>query len=255
MNALKSIVSRSPRTKLIAESLRKCTFTNRQLSGTTKNATLAIISTSQSPNPFVTQGNYFLLFPAKIMTRRDTHTPPDFLQIKPLNPIVSAGSQRLDRQKTPFHHLMNSITHSLTTTPSPSLPHLFSLLRAYSSSPSHWSKYAHADATKAYTRNLVCEVPGLFNLLLLVWTPGKASPVHDHTDSHCLMKVLLGEIRETRYAMPNRPGEEGPMVQTSSVRYGMNKVSYMADEVSYCAVGRTLFEGLLMGIFSWAFIR
>jgi cysteine dioxygenase len=64
-------------------------------------------------------------------------------------------------------------------------------MRAYESNPLHWSKYAHANPDKQYTRNLVCEVPGVFNLLLLVWTPGKKSPVHDHADAHCLMKVGL----------------------------------------------------------------
>jgi cysteine dioxygenase len=65
-----------------------------------------------------------------------------------------------------------------------------------------------------------------------VWTPGKASPVHDHADSHCLMKVLQGEIKETRYAIPSQPGEEGPLAETASMGYGMDKVSYMADEVN-----------------------
>jgi cysteine dioxygenase len=104
-------------------------------------------------------------------------------------------------------------------------------MRAYESNAAHWSKYAHANPEKQYTRNLVCEVPGLFNLLLLVWTPGKKSPVHDHADAHCLMKVLRGEILETRYAIPNFPGLEGPLVRTSSVPYGTGKVSYMADSV------------------------
>jgi hypothetical protein len=90
---------------------------------------------------------------------------------------------------TSFTALLNDITHCLSTTPSPSLPRLHALLRAYESNPDQWSKFAHANPDKQYTRNLVCEVPGIFNLLLLVWTPGKASPVHDHADSHCLMKV------------------------------------------------------------------
>jgi cysteine dioxygenase len=93
----------------------------------------------------------------------------------------------------PFSNLQNSLAQHLAAHPpsslSPTLPRLFSLLRGYNSDPQHWSEYAHANANKQYTRNLVCEVPGLFNLLILVWTPGKKSPVHDHADSHCLMKV------------------------------------------------------------------
>ncbi|KAG0650480.1 Cysteine dioxygenase [Hyphodiscus hymeniophilus] len=141
----------------------------------------------------------------------------------------------LKRQKTAFDHLLNNITAHLTNTPfssrSPQIPYLHAVLRAYETNPSHWSKYAHANPDKQYTRNLVCEVPGIFNLLLLVWTPGKKSPVHDHADAHCLMKILKGEIRETRFAIPNFPGKEGPLAETSSVPYGMDNVSYMADSV------------------------
>ena len=92
-------------------------------------------------------------------------------------------------QQNPFNSLLNAITYTLTTTPHVSLPQLHNILRTYSSDPTDWSQYAHANPEKHYTRNLVCEVPGVFNLLLLVWTPGKKSPVHDHADAHCLMKV------------------------------------------------------------------
>jgi cysteine dioxygenase len=95
----------------------------------------------------------------------------------------------------PFDDLQNKLSSHLATHPasllSPTLPKLFTLLREYTSDPQDWSKYANANTTKHYTRNLVCEVPGLFNLLILVWTPGKQSPVHDHADSHCLMKVNI----------------------------------------------------------------
>jgi cysteine dioxygenase len=83
----------------------------------------------------------------------------------------------------PFIDLQNALSRHLVTysasSLSPTLPELFSLLRNYISDPQHWSKYAHINASKQYTRNLVYEVPGLFNLLILVWTPGKQSPVHD----------------------------------------------------------------------------
>lgn len=93
------------------------------------------------------------------------------------------------RSKTPFDDLINDITRSLTTVSRPSLPHLHNLLRSYTPDSDHWSKYAHGNPAKQYTRNLVYSVPGIFNLLLLVWTPGQKSPVHDHADAHCLMKV------------------------------------------------------------------
>jgi cysteine dioxygenase len=38
--------------------------------------------------------------------------------------------------------------------------------------------------------------------LLLVWTPGKGSPIHDHANAHCVMKILKGQLTETIYAWP-----------------------------------------------------
>ncbi|KAF4633913.1 hypothetical protein G7Y89_g4200 [Cudoniella acicularis] len=110
------------------------------------------------------------------------------------NIIPSAISTPAPHTQNSFDTLISSLTSALTTNPSPSLPALHNLLRTYASNSIHWSKYAHANPAKQYTRNLVFEVPGVFNLLLLVWTPGKESPVHDHADSHCLMKLGLHEI-------------------------------------------------------------
>ena len=66
------------------------------------------------------------------------------------------------------------------------------------------------------------------------------SPVHDHVDAHCLMKVLKGDLVERRFAIPQRPGEEGEMKETSRREYGVGKVAYMHDQV-----GTLCFSGLL----------
>ena len=65
--------------------------------------------------------------------------------------------------------------------------------------------------------------------LLLVWSPGKGSPIHDHGNAHCLMKILRGELTETRYAFPETTGEA--MTITSEKTYCENAVAYMADEL------------------------
>ena len=38
--------------------------------------------------------------------------------------------------------------------------------------------------------------------LILVWTPGKASPIHDHANAHCVMRILRGSLTETIYGWP-----------------------------------------------------
>jgi hypothetical protein len=61
------------------------------------------------------------------------------------------------------------------------------------------SRYAHFDASKNYTRNLVSTDDKHYTLLLLCWNPGKESPVHDHPCDGCWMQVFQGNVQESRY--------------------------------------------------------
>jgi cysteine dioxygenase len=63
-----------------------------------------------------------------------------------------------------------------------------------------------------------------------VWTPGKGSPVHDHADAHCLMKVLKGTLKETRFDFPPKNNATPPIVIKETI-YRENQVTYMADEL------------------------
>ncbi|XP_011311897.1 cysteine dioxygenase type 1 [Fopius arisanus] len=76
------------------------------------------------------------------------------------------------------------------------------LMSSYRSNPQDWKKYAKFDRYR-YTRNLVDEGNGRFNLMVLCWGEGHGSAIHDHADAHCVMKILQGELRETRYAWPS----------------------------------------------------
>ncbi|KAH7017569.1 RmlC-like cupin domain-containing protein [Ilyonectria destructans] len=104
------------------------------------------------------------------------------------------------------------------------------LMEDYDGSDNQWSKYAFGDHSRGYTRNLVDEGNGKSNLLVLVWSPGKGSPIHDHGKAHCLMKILRGNLTETRFAFPEKEGE-GPLELISEKVYKENAVAYMADEL------------------------
>jgi len=62
-------------------------------------------------------------------------------------------------------------------------------MRSYTSKESEWEQYALLDPSKNYTRNLVDEGNGKSNLLILVWSPDQGSPIHDHANAHCVMKI------------------------------------------------------------------
>lgn len=56
------------------------------------------------------------------------------------------------------------------------------------------------------------------------------SPIHDHGNAHCIMKILHGSLTESRYAFPQGDKEQ-PMELTRQTTYAENKVAYMADEL------------------------
>ncbi|KAN0103271.1 cysteine dioxygenase type I [Hyaloscypha variabilis] len=106
---------------------------------------------------------------------------------------------------------------------------LLKLMQDYTSNEEHWANYAFSDFSRGYTRNRVDEGNGKSNLLVLVWSPGKGSPVHDHADAHCLMKVLKGTLKETRFDFPRNNATPPAIIKETLYQQG--QVTYMADEL------------------------
>ncbi|TMS36035.1 hypothetical protein L596_003302 [Steinernema carpocapsae] len=104
------------------------------------------------------------------------------------------------------------------------------ILESYKSNPADWRKYAKFDPFK-YTRNLVDEGNGKYNLMVLCWGPGVGSSVHDHTDAHCFVKVLQGQVLETRYDWPESETTEDPLKVSGQDTYSTNEVTYMSDKL------------------------
>lgn len=158
-----------------------------------------------------------------------------------------------------FEELVNALKSVLgpssgLTSDDVDVAHLARLMERYDANDKGWEKYAMGDASRGYTRNLVDEGNGKSNLvgptstsrrplgqtafsnlnttqLVLVWSPGKGSPIHDHGNAHCLMKILRGDLTETRYSFPNARVEAGPMEIISEKTYKKGAVAYMADEL------------------------
>jgi len=152
-----------------------------------------------------------------------------------------AGSEPTTTKVDRFHQLVTNLSKILG--PSSGLnsedvdvKHLEELMHDYISKDSEWQKYAFADLSRGYTRNLVDEGNGKSNLLVLVWTPGKGSPIHDHADAHCLMKVLKGSLKETRFTFPQ--DSTAPKVIKETL-YKENEVTYMADELGLHRISNT----------------
>uniref|UniRef100_A0A8D2ZVA8 Cysteine dioxygenase n=1 Tax=Scophthalmus maximus TaxID=52904 RepID=A0A8D2ZVA8_SCOMX len=85
------------------------------------------------------------------------------------------------------------------------------VMESYESKPQEWMQYAKFDQYR-YTRNLVDEGNGKFNLMILCWGEGHGSSIHDHTNSHYTKSL-------------------GDMVQRSQRILQENKVAYINDSL------------------------
>lgn len=115
----------------------------------------------------------------------------------------------------------------------------------YRSSPADWEAYALADRSRAYTRNLVDKGNGHANLLILVWTAGKASPIHDHANAHCIMKVLQGTLKESLYSWPD---ESTPPLLQKETLFTTDGTTYMSDKLGLHRISNASDEDLAVSL-------
>jgi len=100
------------------------------------------------------------------------------------------------------------------------------MLASYKSNRNDWLPYAKFDPHK-YTRNLVDQGNGKYNLMILCWGESMGSSIHDHADCHCFVKVLNGKLKETLYEWPKEEGDQ--MVIKNTTVFETDGVSYMSD--------------------------
>lgn len=93
-----------------------------------------------------------------------------------------------------------------------------------------------------YTRNLVGSNE-LFTMLVLCWSKGQHSPIHDHTGSSCWVKLLEGELQETRYILPAEDAPAGSqggglsVVGVTSLSEGAQTTAYINDSLGLHRMG------------------
>ncbi|XP_045612311.1 cysteine dioxygenase type 1 [Procambarus clarkii] len=115
------------------------------------------------------------------------------------------------------------------------------LLASYKSNPIEWKKFAKFDRYR-YTRNLIDEGNGKFNLMLLCWGPSHTSTIHDHANAHCFMKMMSGSLQEVRFEWPQEAAEEQKeqeMVETDRNVLKINDVVYINDSLGLHRVENT----------------
>ena len=83
-------------------------------------------------------------------------------------------------------------------------------------------------SNECYTRNCIVDNES-FELILLCWEAGQATPIHDHGGEECWVKVIQGEFKETIYKF-NKPGEIRTLRSTVSKK---GDLSYMIDFMGF----------------------
>ena len=97
-------------------------------------------------------------------------------------------------------------------------------------------KFAKFDYSRGYTRNLVGTDNKTYTLLVLCWTPGKFSPIHDHPCDGCWMKVLQGQVNECRYVTTSTTSD-GSLECIQDVTADEGEVIYIEDSMGLHKVG------------------
>ncbi|RZF42066.1 hypothetical protein LSTR_LSTR006659 [Laodelphax striatellus] len=126
--------------------------------------------------------------------------------------------------------------HAVFSEDNVNVEYIHELMSSYKSNPLEWRRFAKFDRYR-YTRNLVDEGNGKFNLMILCWGEGHASAIHDHANAHCFMKMLHGQLEEIRFAWPDEddktelPENEKGLAELSRTNLKTNQVCYINDSM------------------------
>jgi cysteine dioxygenase len=128
------------------------------------------------------------------------------------------SDQYTDEKRVPVIESLQQLTEHLGqvfNSDKVNVDYVKAVLAAYKSNPKDWKTYAKFDKHR-YTRNLVDTGNGKYNLIALCWGEGQGSGIHDHSDAHCFVKVLDGQLKETMFAWP-AADDKG---ETTKIDYG-----------------------------------
>ncbi|XP_043680559.1 cysteine dioxygenase type 1 [Vespula pensylvanica] len=149
----------------------------------------------------------------------------------------SLGGENFRHEKVSTLRELIDALHDAFKTDHVDIDHVQDLMESYKSNPLEWKKYAKFDRYR-YTRNLVDEGNGRFNLMVLCWGEGHGSAIHDHANAHCIMKVLQGELCETRYEWPSvlenndtTKESENELKELERNTLGLNEICYINDSL------------------------
>lgn len=94
--------------------------------------------------------------------------------------------------------------------------------------PNHVFKNHCSWSDKSYTRNCLFDNEK-FELILLCWEQGQATPIHDHDGEECWVRIIEGEFRETIY----KEDKSGKLNVIKSNIATTGDITYMIDFMGF----------------------
>eukprot|EP01133_Synstelium_polycarpum_P013871 gene13871-16361_t len=135
----------------------------------------------------------------------------------------------------PFDTLVDNIKHEFTFLQKNGTygnsEAILSLLTNYINDNKDWNEYAFFCPFK-YSRNLVARTDQ-FELMVICWTKGQVSPIHNHEGQRCWMACVQGALKETQYVYQDTKGTKGngPLEQQGDTIIRQGTVGYIDDDI------------------------
>eukprot|EP00800_Vazella_pourtalesii_P009995 TRINITY_DN25128_c0_g1_i1.p1 TRINITY_DN25128_c0_g1~~TRINITY_DN25128_c0_g1_i1.p1 ORF type:complete len:200 (+),score=15.39 TRINITY_DN25128_c0_g1_i1:167-766(+) len=136
--------------------------------------------------------------------------------------------------ETNFSKLISDIRKEFDSSDTIDIDRVKAILSAYKSNPSEWDRYTTWDPHR-YTRNLVDEGNGKYNLIILCWGESQVSPVHNHPNSNCFVKILSGRMQESLFESPSTSSSKKLQLVGEKV-LTRDEVTYMHDSIGLHAM-------------------
>ena len=103
-----------------------------------------------------------------------------------------------------------------------------------------WKQYVNF-STKKYTRNLVYQ-NDLFDIYIICWNNKQESPIHDHADNGCVMKILQGRLIQELF--------DHNIKSTIKMPIFINQVTYIDNDIGYHKIINTDIQTVSLHIYS-----
>jgi 3-mercaptopropionate dioxygenase len=97
------------------------------------------------------------------------------------------------------------------------------------------------DTTVPYARRLIHRDPR-FSIVAMVWAPGQATPIHDHSGVWCVEGVYAGCISVTKFDMLWKSGDVAHFVRHPSLEQEMGCAGSLIPPVEYHTIENSCSE-------------